>query len=495
MTDGCVAKVQSDGTFLSSAAPSEKSFAGTVLWVGSEAGSDKLKPYTEVELIKCCTSETLIETYRASTCVTAVAFVDLPGSAIRELSGKARRFAYSEGITVPVYAATTDDTDAWRYCDVVEPKGKAFELCENMCRKLEKRTPGKKVLWCDPAAKSPSMIRLAGKLAKLGLEVLFFEDAELFSQRACEVCDDLAAVVTSGRGIPKFPEIRKKLHKKKNRPLFWVVSTTAESGPCYEAGADGTIVTDNSDLKFHKERLTSIGGGDPWMWQIVVGDLLAIIQAVGVSQGYTQWSMPKLYDDPTWRRENFKRIENRAQKVFSQVAQTASREVVSFSTNTDHMPKHEVNFHKAASALKGYVRDRVLYHGTSPENARKIMDTNFIISSEGMYGPGVYGVDPKGLAKALWFAMRSVNSTGGVRTEGEERTEGAIVAFRVALCNSEVVTSPKWWRTTSPCKEDQDSVLGVASQGYSTNTTLNNIPEYVIRNPQLCVPIGMAIFK
>lgn len=494
MSNGCVARVQGDGDFLSSAAPSEKSFAGTVLWVGGKADSDKLRPYTEVELIECCTTETFIETYRTSTCVTAVVFVDLSGNEIRELSGKARRFVYSEGITVPVYAATTDDIDAWRYCDVVEPKGKVFDLCESMCRKLEKRTPGKKVLWCDPAAKSPSMVRLARKLAKLGLEVLFFEDAAAFSQKACEVCDDLAAVVTSGRGIPKFPEIRKKLHQRKNRPLFWVVSTTAQSGPCYEAGADGAIVKDNSDLQFHQDRLTRIGGGDPWMWQIVVGDLLAIIQAVGVSQGYTQWSMPKLYDDPTWRRENFKRIESRAQKVFSQVAQSASREVVSFFTNIDHMPKHEMNFHKAASALKGYVRDRVLYHGTSPEIARKIMDTNFIPSLEGMYGPGVYGVDPKGLAKALWFAMRSVNSTGGVRKVGAERTEGAIVAFRVALCNSEVVTSVKWWKKDSPCAEDQDSVLGVASQGYPTNT-LNDIPEYVIRNPLLCVPIGMAIFK
>lgn len=231
------------------------------------------------------------------------------------------------------------------------------------------------------------------------------------------------------------------------------------------------------------------------MWQVVIGDLLAITQAVGVSQGYTQWSMPKLYDDPTWRTENFKRIEKRGQKVFAQVAQSARLEIVSTCLNTEHMRKHEVKFHEAARGLDGYVRDRMLYHGTSPEFARKIMDTNFIPSSEGMYGPGVYCVDPKGLAKAVYFAMRSVKITSsGKREEESKRPQGAIVAFRAALCNTQVVTEEKWFKTVSPCTGNQDSVLGVASQGYGTKT-LNDIPEYVICNPNLCVPIAMAIFK
>jgi len=91
--------------------------------------------------------------------------------------------------------------------------------------------------------------------------------------------------------------------------------------------------------------------------------------------------------------------------------------------------------------------------------------------------------------------MRKVTKTEGVEKEDHTRTEGAIVAFRAALCNTEVVTAKRWYSTVSPCTGDQDSVLGVASQGYGNETKLNDTPEYVICNPKLCVPIAMAIFK
>merc|ERR1719507_2514204 len=102
---------------------------------------------------------------------------------------------------------------------------------------------------------------MAQSLAKLGLNVEFFDDEEKLVSAATE---DTAAIVTSGRGITALAKIREKLHEDRARPLYWVVSLTATMASAYENGADGAVVTDNTDILLHKEHLQRVSPGQPW---------------------------------------------------------------------------------------------------------------------------------------------------------------------------------------------------------------------------------------
>jgi hypothetical protein len=245
----------------------------------------------------------------------AVVFADQILSTVERLSAAARLHVYSMGVAVPVYAATVSDTlAAFKWCDVVAGLSQWTELAENLKLKLAAGAPKTDVIWCDPAASSAKMHNIAADLAKLGLNVEFYDDVEKFVNAASE---DTAAVVTSGRGVPFLREIRERLHDRPGRPLYWVVSLSATTAWAYDNGADGAVVCDNTDLQFHKSHIMDTRGNDPWMWQVVIGDLSAIVHAIGVTGvGGIQWAMPKQFDDLSWRCKMMPLLAARCTKVF-----------------------------------------------------------------------------------------------------------------------------------------------------------------------------------
>jgi len=197
----------------------------------------------------------------------------------------------------------------------------------------------------------------------------------------------------------------------------------------------------------------------------------------------------------------------RGSAVFVELATASGLDPVSIRPN-EYAPSFESRFQNARRSLKGYVRDRVLYHGTDEAAAMKILQTGMRFSQEGMYGPGGYFVDPTALRKALFFALtktdRRDSSDRGARSE---RSRGAIIAFRAAMCDTPIITEVPgesgWYGRRSPCGAGQDSLIGVHRGGYDgcgsrahcSDVELNEMPEYVIRSPDFLVPIGIAIFK
>merc|ERR1712070_317195 len=104
----------------------------------------------------------------------------------------------------------------------------------------------------------------------------------------------------------------------------------------------------------HKDHLKMMDPSRPWMWHVVIGDLLAIVQSMCVSGvGGVQWSMPKLYDDLTWRYDNFPILVSRSIKVFMQIAESNGYTVVDTAVNENS--DHEARFQAAKGTLKGYV--------------------------------------------------------------------------------------------------------------------------------------------
>merc|ERR1712232_300650 len=109
------------------------------------------------------------------------------------------------------------------------------------------------------------------------------------------------------------------------------------------------------------------------MGHVVIGDLAAIVQAVGVAGvGGVQWSMPKLYDDLAWRDVNFPILVARCARVFCQLAEVENLEHIGIELNP-YMKLHEDRFQATKSTLRGYVRGRILYHGTDLIGARQIL--------------------------------------------------------------------------------------------------------------------------
>merc|ERR1712150_195786 len=147
---------------------------------------------------------------------------------------------------------------------------------------------------------------------------------------------------------------------------------------------------------------------------------------------------------------------------------------------------------------------RYLYHGTSCESAHSILNSKFTASTTGMYGPGVYLCDHNGLDKPAWFAMRCKSND---RDNTTFRVDGAIIVCRVLLGTNEIptpneVTSMKdgkhWYKTEWPGSE-ATAIVGKVKIGYPANDTehpeLNEIPEYVCRDPDFILPVFAYYFK
>lgn len=479
---------------------------GSVLWCG-QGNAAEIQRHLRccVLQVVLCRPEDFLEKYSATVYVVAVAFAGQPLDVVEKLSSIARRYVYDMGIAVPVYAATArDHSAAFRSVDVVADADNWEELARQLNFKLLPREPKTNIIWCDPAAHSPTMRQMVLPLEKLGVQVEFVEHPD---ELVCRATEDTAAVITSMRGLTSLPTIREKLQDDRARPLYWVVSLSGTTQACYDGGADAAIVCDNDGLRLHHEHLQRSQPGCPWMWSVVVGDVLAVLQATGVAgTGSVQWSLPKRYDDLDWRRTNMSILVHRGERVFNLLAQKLNFTIKTMGPNPQ-MQVHEGPFHAEKASLSGYVRDRMLYHGTSEEAASNILQQGLRPSRAGMYGPGCYLVDPTGLAKAAFFAMSNENRRDSSRVLRTSRQRGAIVAFRVAMCQTQIVTEldgARWFQTRTPCESGQESLIGICETGYNgcgnqhcsaTDRELNEIPEYVIRNPQLCVPIGMAVFE
>lgn len=448
-----------------------------------------------------CTPGDFFETYNQTVWVVAVVFAGQNLDTVKELSTTARRHCYEMGVGVPVYAATGKSYThkALFSCgmDVVADVGDWRRVADLLYLKLAPQEPKVDVIWCDPLAASPTMQQVLSPLAKLGLNVELVDNPEALVKKANE---DVAAIISSGRGIPSFAEIRENLLEDRARPLFWVVSLTATTESCYASGADAAIVCDNNSLRMHNEHLRQVDPEHPWMWNVVVGDLNAVLQATGVARtGGVQWSFPKLYDEPRWRGASMGLLVRRGARVFQMLAEKQHLKIADIGPNPD-MEQHEARFQRARRTLKGYVRDRVLYHGTDLDAAKAIMKNGIRPSQSGMYGPGCYFVDPIGLLKASFFAMTKASRRDVSDRSGRvRRSVGAILAFRVAMCQTQIVTDlPQgWYERSTPCENGQESIIGVYEGGYNgcEDQELNQIAEYVNRCPELCVPIGMCVFE
>jgi len=479
---------------------------GLVVWCGDCAGVRDFERRQRVRAVVVCDPGNFAQVLKDNVWVVAVVFAGHHIDTVKMLSTYNRRYCYEVGIAVPVYACTASREMEAFQCgmDVVVGVNDWQGLAEKLQFKLTPREPQVNIVWCDPLASSPIMAAMVEPLSKLGLNVELVEDAQILLDRVDET---VAAVITSARGIPMLSSIREKLHEECCRPLFWVVSLSAKAADCYASGADAAIVCDNDVLQAQSKHLREMDPNRPWMWNVVVGDLLAHLQATGVARlGGVQWSLPKRFDDLQWRAENFEMLFKRGSCVFQQLALECRLRIVKMHPN-EHAASFEDRFQRSRRALKGYVRDRIVYHGTSEEAAMKIVQTGIIPSSEGMYGPGAYFVDPVGLRKALFFALTATNRRDpSARGSRSHRSSGAIIAFRVAMCETQIVTElPQgtWYGRRTPCADGQESVIGVHSGGYRgcgsrahcTDEALNDIAEYVCRSTDLVVPIGIAIFK
>jgi len=510
----------SASTFASSALASSKNGSpfGQILWCGPGEGkalSGKFMKYSISSMdhghpgVVICQPEELKKMIMEIPFVVAIVMVGHTGSVVRETFAHVRSQCYSLGLGCPVYAATTNSSPEvsrlYEVADVVSTS--VNELTSMLQTKFDASQDLTEMVWCDPLYQSSLMRSKVRELEAFGVHVtLCGTEDDLLRETTASTL----AVVVTGRTVGAIRKIREKLCNESTRPLFWIVSLSANLADSYRAGLDAAIVKENSALDLHKQHILAKNPNDSWMWTVVVGDIKSNIIRKGLAGiGGTHWSLPKHFDSTTWlnTRSNFRCFIKKADTLFRQVAshhEILVESIIPLQVESDAWTRHQSKFMAAKSQLPSYVGDGLCFHGTSVEVANAIMQTGFKSSTSGMYGPGVYAVDAVGLGKALFFAMtksKAVDSQD--RSARVDRCRGAVLAMRFGF--NEVCSVPElpdgWYHTRKP-SNTADTVLGTAPKGYSglkgfwtkKDEDLDNIPEYVISNPHLVMPLFVAIY-
>jgi len=470
--------------------------------VGSITGADYGQPGVVV-----CTPDNLKRTLNSTRFIVGIAVVEQSAQVSRDCLFQVRGHCYFHGLGCPVYATTARAADQDALYDVADVVGTdRDEIIQGMQNKFD-AAPIEKldIVWCDPAYASSLMISKVRELENLGMSVtLCGSEDELVHQ----VTDACFAVVVTGRTRGAIAKIRRKIKEDSSRPLFWFVSLSASPTECYQAGADAAIVNNNKSLEEHKRHILSTMPNDPWLWSIVVGDIKSNIVRMGVAgMGGTHWSFPKQWDNSDWLQSNFRTFSGKMDDLFRQVAARHNilvQDVTPVMRDSAEFRDHSNKFAAAKAQVAGYVCDGLVFHGTSVEVAQQIMKTGFLPSTTGMYGPGVYAVDITGVAKALFFAMSKAKPGSIRRGDRTAQKVGAVIGMRIGFSKvAPVVELPggSWFNASTP-DSNADCIMGTAPAGYGgakcfwteKDQDLNDIPEFVIRNPNLVTPLFMATY-